>query len=155
MSAGQITYQRDTRGIAVCGLIILGGLLVLYASRSYTMLGSVFPRTVAVLMIILSVLYMIQAVRHPKPVSVPTGGSTLRRVLLFATMLIWALLLEHVGFLSTSLVAYALILMIANFKPWSARSVIQYFGSGAAVVILLYLLFSQVLQVPLPVGILL
>lgn len=155
MEKTNITFNRDNRGIIACILIFIIGGLIFFNANHYSNLGAVFPKSVSVLMMVLSLLYIIQTIRRPKPVTLETGGSVFRRLFLFIIMVVWALALETVGFLTTSLIAYALILMLANFNPWSPRSTIIYFASGAAVVILLYLLFMNVLNVPLPKGILL
>lgn len=152
MTTSFITLERDRRGAIACLVLFVVGGVILLASRDYTALGSVFPRTMAILMMALSLLYVVQVMRRPRPVEFETGGANGRRLLMFAIMLAWAFGFERLGFLTTSLIAYALALMVANFNPWSPRDIVLYFGSGAAVVIGLYLLFRHVLQVPLPVG---
>lgn len=152
MKNTKVTYSRDNRGILICVIILFSGALIYYNAKRYTELGAVFPETISVIMMVLSLLYIFQVLRKPQPVSIDSGGSTPRRIGLFLIMFFWAISLDYVGFLTTSLIAYALILMLANFNPWSPRSIIIYFSSGAAVVVLLYLLFTLVLNVPLSRG---
>src|SRR5690625_7888353 len=100
-------------------------------------------------MMVLSLLYIFQVLRKPQPVSIDSGGSTPRRIGLFLIMFFWAISLDYVGFLTTSLIAYALILMLANFNPWSPRSIIIYFSTPHAVVVVCYSLLTFALSVAL------
>lgn len=148
------THARDIRGIIASIGVIAVGLVVINAASEFSMLGAVFPRATATLMIVMAVTYIIFALR-PRPVSTESaGGSQWRRVAMFGVMLAWALLLKPVGFLTTSLVCYALALMISNYDRWTPRMALIYCGSGAAIVVGLFLLFSRVLDVSLPSGIL-
>ncbi len=144
--------SRDVRGIFASCLIILAGGLIIQASSSYGMLGSVFPRTIGVTMIVLAVVYIVMA-SLGKGVSVaPLDGSRWRRIAIFCILLAWTLLLDVLGFLTASLAGYCAALLIANFDHWTPRRAITYCGVGAAVVVGLFLLFGQVLKVPFPTG---
>lgn len=148
------THVRDVRGIIASIGVIVIGLVVINAAGEFSMLGAVFPRATATLMIVLAVTYIIFALR-PRPVTTQSaGGSQWRRVAMFGVMLAWALLLKPVGFLTTSLVCYMAALLISNYDRWTPRMALIYCASGAGVVVGLYLLFSRVLDVSLPTGIL-
>lgn len=147
--------RPDTPGIIGAVVFIVFGVLAIYYSREFSPLGSVFPRTIATTMIVLCVMYIVVALIRRKPQAAPQPGSTPRRVLLALTMLAWALLLEPLGFLSTSIISYAAILGIANYDRWTPRSAVIYTAIGAVVIGVLYGTFRFVLQVPFPSGILL
>lgn len=145
----------DLRSIAGAAVFIVVGVLAIYYSSDFTPMGMVFPRTVAVIMIVLSAAYIATALLRPSAGAAPQPGSPLRRALLALTMLAWALLLQPLGFLVSSIVCYAAILVITNYDRWTPRRVVGYAASGIAVVGVLYGLFAYVLQVPFPQGILL
>ncbi len=148
------THARDVRGIIASIGVITVGAAVINATRDFSMLGAVFPRATATLMIVLAVVYIIFALR-PRPVATQSDvGSQWRRVAMFGVMLAWALRLKPVGFLTTSLVCYCAALLISNYDRWTSRMALIYCGSGAAIVVGLFLLFSRVLDVSLPSGIL-
>jgi len=66
----------------------------------------------------------------------------------------WSLLLERLGFLATSTVAFVALLVIANYDRWTPRMAVAYGLVGAMVLGGLYAIFRFVLQVPMPAGIL-
>lgn len=144
--------QRDLRGMLACVIFLALGVAIWWTSVDFSPLGSVFPRTIATLMMLLSLLYIVQGVRQRVTVHPESGGSTLRRVLMYLIMLAWALSFEYIGFLTTSLVCFALALLVANYDRWTPRTVVVYFASGVVVIGALYVLFKVLLQVPLPAG---
>lgn len=147
--------RMDLRSIAGAAAFIAIGVLAIYYSSEFSSLGSVFPRTIAVLMIVLSCVYIAMAVLRPAPGVASERGSLPRRLLLAATMLAWALLLHPVGFLTTSVVCYAVVLVITNYDRWTPGRAVAYAASGIAVVGGLFAIFAYVLQVPFPHGLLL
>ncbi|MEO5694144.1 MAG: tripartite tricarboxylate transporter TctB family protein [Usitatibacter sp.] len=147
--------RRDLPGIAGSAVFFVMGALALWYSRDFSALGSVFPRTIAVTMMVLSAAYIAVALLRPGAAAPAPAASTWRRVALMVVLLAWAMLLEHVGFLATSIVAYAAILVIANYDRWTPRMALTYVAAGAGVLGSLYSIFRFVLQVPLPAGMLL
>ncbi len=147
--------QWDKGGLIACMVFLLLGAVIWWVSADYSPLGSVFPRTIATLMMLLSVLYIILRARKSVPVQAEAGGSVLRRASMFAIMLLWALAFTHIGFLVTSLICFALVLVVANYDRWTLRSMAVYAVSGVVIIGVLYVLFKEILQVPLPAGMLL
>lgn len=145
--------KRDVRGIVGCVLAIAGGALAFYHAKEFTPLGSVFPRTVAVAMMIFAGVYIAMALLRPGEQPAQPAGSTWRRVALVAVLAAWSVFLEMVGFLTTSVAAYAAILVIANYDRWTPRRAVGYSIAAAAVLGGLYAIFKYGLQVPLPEGI--
>ncbi len=145
----------DYLGIAGCAFFIVMGALALWYSREFTPLGSVFPRTIATLMVVLSIAYIAVTVLRPRGIQPQPAGSPWRRGGLMAVFVAWSLLLEPVGFLSTSIAAFVAILVISNYDRWTPRMAVAYGLVGAVVLGGLYAIFRFVLQVPLPAGALL
>jgi putative tricarboxylic transport membrane protein len=149
------TARRDLRGIAGSILAIVAGALAWYYAGDFSAMGSVFPRTVSAAMILFAAVYIAVALLRPAATAAPAKGSTWRRVALVVVMAAWSILLEKVGFLSTSVACYAAILVIANYDRWTPRMALVYALSGGAVLGGLYAIFRFVLLVPLPAGLLL
>jgi putative tricarboxylic transport membrane protein len=146
--------RPDFAGIAGCVAFIVAGALALWHSREFSPLGSVFPRTMAVLMITLSIAYIAVTLLRPKGIEPQAGGSAWRRGALMVVFVAWSLLLDRLGFLATSIVAFVALLVIANYDRWTPRMAVIYGLAGALVMAGLYSVFRFVLQVPMPAGIL-
>jgi putative tricarboxylic transport membrane protein len=145
----------DLRGIIGAAIFIVVGVLAIYYSGEFSPLGSVFPRTIAAAMILLSVVYIVTSLLWREAPETPAPSSNVRRILLAIVMLAWALLLEPLGFLSTSVLCYAAVLVIANYDRWTPRSALMYTAVGICILGGLYGTFRFALQVPFPAGILL
>lgn len=146
--------QRDLPGIAGSAVFIVVGILAIWGSRDFTPLGSVFPRTMAAVMIVFATAYIVMALlRHAKPAAAQPGSAP-RRLALVVVLIAWAFLLEPVGFLTTSVCAYCALLAIANYDRWTPRVVVTYGAVGALVLGGLYSIFFFALEVPLPQGLL-
>jgi hypothetical protein len=144
---------RDIASLLSAGGFIVVGALALYHTRDMTPLGSVFPRTIASAMIIFSVIYIVWRFFKPHVgVAPPAPGSVPRRLLLVVAMIAWALLLNRIGFLVTSIVAALALLLVANWDRWAPRRAIVYVLSTLAVVVGLYAVFAFGLKVPLPMA---
>jgi hypothetical protein len=129
--------------------IAIGGAALAY-SGTFSMLGSVFPRTIASLMIALGLIYIVFTLRGRTVRGSRVEGSNVRRVGVMAVMLAWAFTLQPMGFLPSSAAAFVVLLALANFDRWTARRAV---GFAAASVLMLggfYFLFKHLLKVPLP-----
>lgn len=144
--------STDVAGVVGCLVLIAVGVAAIVYSKDFSPLGSVFPRTISGLMIGLGALYLVLALMGRTVVSEAAEGSNARRVAVALVMLGWAFGLGRIGFLASSGVAMALLLVIANHERWSARSVAVYGLVSAAVLGALYGVFHFALQVPLPEG---
>ncbi len=148
----------DLRGITGCAVALVIGVLAIANSGEFSALGSVFPRTIAGLMIVLAVMYVVLAWRQRRAVpGVPSAGgesaSTPRRIGVAAVMLVWSFLLAPLGFLFTSVCACLALLMISQHDRWTPRTGLLYGAATAVVLLGLYSLFRFALKVPLPVGV--
>lgn len=152
-----VSHRRDISTPFMAALFIAVGGIVIWDTTSYTDTdSSVFPFTIASTMIGLSLLLVVQwlfGFTAPRPHD-PTrdAHSTLRRVVLVAAMLAAGLLMPTLGFLITSVIVFAAILIAAMYDPWTPFRIVVYPVAAAVIVVGFYLLFSRVLQVPLPEG---
>jgi hypothetical protein len=145
---------KDVRGIFASAAFILLGIVVIYVSRGYGPLGSVFPLAIGTAMIVAAAGYIVMAALGYGTLIEPLDGSNVRRVAIFVVLLVWAMLLEVLGFLTSSLLGFFAVLLVANFDRWTVRTAITYVFVGAFVVTCLFLLFGEVLKVSFPAGML-
>ena len=146
--------QRDTSSIVMACLFIFMAVVFLWDTTN--MLdsdSSVFPRAVAIAMIVLSILLIIWHLIKPrkKGESVPEASTT-RRVALVAAMLAGCLAMPWLGFLIPGIITFFLLMFIAMYDEWSMKRKILYPLIAVAIVVGFYTLFGNILQVPLPVG---
>lgn len=152
---GSGAKHRDMPSIVLAILFMLLGGWVLAETGTMTALGSVFPRAIAIALIVISAALIVQQLRRPMRAGeeqTAAAGSTPRRFALAAVMAVWALLMPVVGFFVTSLLAFLVLLAVANYDGWTARRAAVYGVVGVAVVSGFYLLFVKVLLVPVPGG---
>lgn len=142
--------NRDLPGAIGCVMLIAVGIAAIAFSGDFSALGAVFPRTIGGLLIGLGMLYLLFVARGRTKTPTGVEGSTPRRVGVAIVMLGWAYALEPVGFLISSAVAFALLLLIAQHDGWTLRRALVYGLSGAVVLGSLYALFKILLLVPLP-----
>lgn len=146
------TPRRDIPGITGSAVFIVVGLLAFWGARDFSILGSVFPRTLAVAMVVFAAAYIAMALLRPTAPAATPAGSPWRRGAVMAVLLAWAFLLAPAGFLTASVVAYTALLVIANYDRWTPRMAVIYAVAGALVLGGLYWIFQDMLQVPLPQG---
>ncbi|MEZ5653092.1 MAG: tripartite tricarboxylate transporter TctB family protein [Burkholderiaceae bacterium] len=141
---------RDVGGALGSLIAIALGSAAFWYSAEFSMLGAVFPRTIAALLILLGVVYLIMVALGRTHGSRAPRGSNLRRVALALVMLGWAFALVPLGFLLSSALAFALLMLIANHERWTPARAATTVAAGAVVLGGLYGLFKFVLLVPLP-----
>ena len=145
--------QRDTGGMVIAALFILVGVAAIWDTTSMVDADSyVYPRAVAIIMIALALLFIaINLMRPPAgEKAAPHPGSTPRRIGLVLAMLGSAALMPYTGFFIAGLGAFAVIMLIAMYDPWTRFRAIVYPLVCLAVVTGFYVLFKKALLVPLP-----
>jgi len=149
------SLQRDTSSIFMACLFIFMAMVFLWDTTN--MLdsdSSVFPRAVAIAMIVLSLLLIVWHLIKPRKmgnVSIPEA-STARRVALVAAMLIGCLAMPWLGFLIPGMLTFLSLMFIAMYDRWTPKRMVLYPIIAVAIVVGFYTLFGNLLQVPLPVG---
>lgn len=146
--------KMPASNVVMAGLFIAIAAVTLWDTTSYTDADSyVFPRTIAVALIVLSLVLIVQWLLGRQSQSEPpSAGSTPRRVALVVSMLAATAAMPWIGFLVSGVLAFAAVLVIAMYDPWTRFRTIVYPVVGLVIVGGFYLLFREVLQVPLPVG---
>lgn len=142
----------DIASTVACIAFIGIGIAAFSVTGDYSPLGSVFPRTISALMIFLSGLYLVLSWLKPAAARRHEAGSRIRRAAVAIIMLAWAFAMAPVGFLFSSVVAFALLLVTAHYGSWTPRIALIYAGGATLILSSLYLLFKVALQVPLPQG---
>jgi uncharacterized membrane protein len=147
--------QRDTSSIGMGCLFILIAVVFLWDTTN--MLDSdsyVFPRAVAIAMIVLSLVLIFWHLITPRlePEHAVVQASTIRRVALVAAMLVGCLAMPWLGFLIPGIMTFFLLMYIGMYDEWSMKRKILYPLIAVAIVFGFYTLFGNLLQVPLPVG---
>jgi len=148
--------RRDVGGMVTAAVFILIAVIALWDTT--TMVDSdsyVFPRAVAIAMIIFCLLLIAWDLIRPAPgngeASAP-GASTVRRVSLVLAMLVSTALMPWLGFLVSGFAAFVSIMLIAMYDRWTRFRRLVYPLVCAAFVVGFYFLFAELLLVPLPVG---
>lgn len=149
---------RDLPGMVIAVLFIGLGAWILVQTESLSPLGSVFPRTIAIALIVFSLLLIGLNLLRPRAAAsgaVPgMPESTPRRLFLVAIMVGWALLLPVIGFFVSSLAAFGALLIVAEYERWTARRAIVYAVVAVGLVAAFYFLLRDVLLIPVPRGLL-
>lgn len=144
------TPGRDTPGAIGSALLIGVGVAALVYSSEFSDLGAVFPRAIGGLMVAMGLLYLVFYALGRTQRAAQAAGSDLRRAGVAVVMLAWAFALAPLGFLASSAIAFALLLVLANHDRWTPRTALVYGAVGVLVLGGLYALFKHALQVPLP-----
>ena len=148
--------RRDVGGMLTAAIFILLALIALWDTTTMVDADSyVFPRTVAISMIVFSLLLIVWNLVRPEPGNgdaSAAGASTVRRVALVVAMLVSTALMPWLGFLLSGFAAFLSIMVIAMYDHWTRFRLIVYPLVCAAFVAGFYFLFAELLLVPLPVG---
>lgn len=144
------SQRPDLPGAIGSVLLIVAGAAALFYSAEFSDLGAVFPRAIGGLLVGLGCLYIVLVALGRTRASGALAGSHARRLGVAAVMLGWAFALPSLGFLGSSAIAFALLLVLAQHDRWTPRTATLYGAAGAVVLVGLYVLFKMVLQVPLP-----
>ncbi len=147
----------DTGGTVICCIFIILAAVSLWDTTH--MLDSdsyVFPRAIAIALIVFSISLIVWNLAHPDIAQQqrPQNESTPRRMLLIIIMLLSCFSMPLLGFLISGVITFALLMVVAMYHEWDARKRIIYPLIAVAIVVGFYTLFSRVLQVPLPTGLL-
>jgi len=141
--------ERDWGGLAVAAACIALGGWVLYVAEGYTPFAAVFPRTVAIVMILASLGWIVMVAVGAGRRAEGVGGSLWRPLVLIGVAAGWALLISVLGFLGAGVVGFIGAMVVAKFHPWSGRAWLGHVALAALVTGGAYALFAFGLKVPL------
>lgn len=141
--------ERDWNGLMVALACIGLGGWVLYESYSYSKFAGIFPRTVAIALILGSLAWVIMvAVGIGRP-SAYVHGSRWRPMALIGVGVGWGLLIPVLGFLPASVIGFVGAMLLGKFHAWSLRAWAAHLALAVVVTGLAYALFAMALNVPL------
>ena len=146
------TERPNAGGVVVAALLIVFACFVLWDTLGYVDSdSSVFPRTVAAVLILASLAYIVTwLLGRAEPEGPTAPGSWPRRILLVAVMLMGALAMPLVGFIPAALPIFGALLLGAMYDRWTPFRIVVYPLIGVAIVLGFYYVFHELLLVPLP-----
>lgn len=150
MHSPRVDARRSDRCLASVMIAIAFGAL--WFSRDMSIMASVFPRSIATVVLIFSVALLVRAFVSRPTLPVAEPGSVGRRLGLIAVLLVWGLSLRWLGFIASSLLCAGALVWLAHYHAWTLRRVVAYALVLMAIIAFFYVLFAVVLNVPLPVG---
>ena len=149
---------QDVPGMIMAVVFIIVAAVALWDTTTMADSDSyVFPRAVATAMIVFSLGLIVWnlVVGTSKEVGQAAVASTPRRLGLVVVMLLGTGLMPYIGFVLSTLIVFAAIMLIAMYDPWTRFRKIVYPLVCVGVVLGFYVIFAKVLLVPLPTGLLL
>lgn len=146
----RIDARRTDRCLA--SAMIVFALGALWFSKDMSTMGSIFPRSVAIVVLIFSAALLVRAFVSRPTLPVAEPGSVGRRLGLVAVLLVWGLSLRWLGFIASSLLCAGALVWLAHYHAWTLKRVAAYALVLIAIIAFFYTLFAIVLNVPLPVG---
>ncbi len=151
------TKYRDLPAVLFSMLFIGIGVAAYTQTKDMSAMGSVFPTTIAAVLVLMSgLLIAFQVGRPAAPAKAEMSGnmkeSTWRRVSIIVAMGVWALLLPSIGFFVTSVVAFLVLIVIATFDRLNLRQMAIHGVAAIAIVGAFQLLMDNVLGLRMPAG---
>lgn len=141
--------ERDWGGFAVALACVALGAWVLYESSNFTRFGAVFPRTIAIVMMLAALGWILVVVVGAGRRKESVGGSLWRPFVLIGVGAGWAVLIPVLGFFGAGVLGFVGAMTVAKFHPWSWRGWLSHVAVAAAVTGAAYALFAWALNVPL------
>lgn len=149
---------RDIAGLVMSSLfIIIAGIALWDTTNMMDADSYIFPRALAITMIVLNLILIVRnVIGMSSDVVQPEkkGASTVRRVALTIGMLLGCAMMPFLGFLISGVITFLILMVIAMYRKWTTKTMVVYPLIAVATVAGFYLLFSKLLLVPLPIGIL-
>lgn len=149
---------RDLPSIAIASVFTALGVWIYSMAGGMSPLGSVFPRTISAVLVVFSLVLIIQHLRRPATRAGGERGTfdtgARRRTALGVVMVGWVLLMPEIGFLATSLTAFGIIMLIADYDRPAARTWVVWAAAGFAICTAFWWLMANVLLLRMPAGLL-
>lgn len=151
----QSRRPRDMAGMVLAGLFIALGLAIYFGASGMSPLGSVFPVTIAGALIVFSSILIGMNLRRPAALpgkSFEMTAGAKHRIALGVIMLIWVFLIPEIGFLITSMAAFVVIMVIADYDRPSLRTWATWIVAGLLICSCFWWLMANVLMLRMPAG---
>lgn len=141
------------RDIVAIGVMAMVAAVAILQAKALNPEAAVFPRTIAIGMLILCGLAMLKTLLTRHITEDRSAGSTPRRIAVPLAMGLAVALVPILGF-AVSGIIMSIILMFSAEHARQSRKTWLLLGGGVAVIVTLFtLIFREVLSVPLPSGI--
>jgi hypothetical protein len=147
--------EIDRGGLIAAVAMLAVAAWVLWESEGFTELAAAFPRTVALVLAGASAVLIVRCLLRRQRPTGEAGGSQLRRGALLVVLAGWVAMIPVAGFFAASVAGFLASGLIARYERWPARRWIVFLALALLAVALFYGLFSNVLLVPFPRGLLL
>jgi len=157
ITQSQNTQQQQNRGLnsdLIMGLTALSiAAIVWVRSLGLSHFGNVFIRAAACVLLVLAITALIKSIVKPDRNRFFKSPQERQRILLAMSLLAgYVLLIPIAGFIMASILFYLLMAITLQTQPLSWKNIAWLILQAGVVIAILYLLFSGLLQVPLPVG---
>ncbi|MBU1154673.1 MAG: tripartite tricarboxylate transporter TctB family protein [Proteobacteria bacterium] len=141
---------------AIVGLVCLVMSAVLYATLGHIEepRAAAFPRTIIITMGALSALMLLQHLLFPKPQAKQSPFPWIRVGGLFVIIIVYLALLEVVGFYLASFLFFMTVVCIMGFKRLTVKQTVSWVLGSVIFTAILFILFSVLLEVQTPRGLL-
>lgn len=145
--------QLDDRLIGM--VAIIGGVAIIAGTFGFREIpgqqfgSALFPRIVGAALMFTGVVLFLTAKNSGSWISFPAwmrGKLALSSIAVLAAGIFWLLAAPHLGFMATTFVTMAALMVLAGGRLWAS------FLISAGMTVLLHLIFGILLRVPLPFG---
>ncbi|PTX16041.1 Dolichyl-phosphate-mannose-protein mannosyltransferase [Halanaerobium congolense] len=143
-------YNTDLIGGAI---MVLSAALFYQQIGNFTTFGLIFPRAIIIILLALGIGLLIKSKLNPYYAEIFEMEEMSKMLLIAGIGLGWVLLLKPVGFAVTSFFAVSLGIYSLE-EERTKKTLLKDFIIGGCEVAFFYLIFSRLLLVPLPQGIL-
>lgn len=134
------------------GTLILAGIAY-FMTRDLSSLGGVFVNFTLWAMVVFAVLELIKGFVKPEKIKFFESREERDNVIVgLVILLVYLGMLPFVGFLPSSLLFFAVMNLYLGHEPLTAKRIAKSTALSLVVVIIFYLTFKGVLEVPLPQG---
>lgn len=142
----------DIRGLVTAVVMLAVSAWVIWEAQGYSELAAAFPRTVALVMALASIILIVRCLMRREAPAAVEAGSQLRRAVLLAALIGWVALIPIAGFFLASLLGFIACGLTARYEYWPKRRWIGFVALAIAAVAMFYGVFSEILKVPFPQG---
>ncbi|URK17576.1 tripartite tricarboxylate transporter permease [Thalassospira sp. GO-4] len=152
----QLAKPRDHAGMFLSVLLIGVAVWAFAETSAMTPMGSVFPSTISVAIIVMSLMLLglniLRKPAGPEQGGVADNSSNARRVALVIAMIVWVAVIPMVGFGIAAILAFLILGRVACYEHMSAKRILGEAVGGLVIVGGLYLLMAEVLLIRMPTG---
>ncbi|TVM19303.1 hypothetical protein DPQ33_02780 [Oceanidesulfovibrio indonesiensis] len=137
--------------ISIFSLIVAA--IIYFATRDLSKFGGVFVNYCLTVFVVLAVLVFIKGLVKPERVRFFASVAERNNVLVgLVILIIYLAIMPFVGFLPSSFLFFTVMTLYLGDEGLTTRNILISVGLAVVVVTVFYLVFKQVLMVPLPKG---